>query len=55
MQSPIPYVQIPDDIVAQLMDEGFIIPRISDKEWRVQKALGTAPTCRLYAIQEEAA
>lgn len=37
------------------MNEGFIIPRISDKEWLVQKALGTAPVHRLYAIQEEAA
>lgn len=40
---------IPNDIMARLIDEGIVVKNMSDKEWVVQKALGTA-TYRAYLI-----
>ena len=53
--SPHPFVSIPGDIMDQLLQAGVVALSISDKEWEVQSALGTAPNYRAYTIQKEAA
>jgi len=53
--APRPIVQIDDHIMLDLIDEGFVVKSMSDKEYQVQKALGTAPVYRSYLITEEAA
>lgn len=44
--------KIPEEIVYALIDEGHLIPEISEKEWNVQVALGTAPDVRKYSIRK---
>ena len=44
---------IPDDIIHTLIDEGYLVPKISDKEWNVQVALGVAPQDRRYLIRNK--
>lgn len=43
-------VYISETIMLQLIDEGFVVKCMSDKEWAVQEALGTAPVHRSYLI-----
>ena len=42
--------KIPKDIIYTLIDEGYLVLEISEKEWNVQEALGTAPQYRRYLI-----
>lgn len=53
-RSPIPIAYIPKFIMRDLIDDGFVVYSMSDKEWRVQIALGTAPSYRPYLISGEA-
>ncbi len=52
---PKPFVKVDEFIMLDLIDEGFVIKSMSDKEFEVQVALGTAPEYRSYLIIEEAA
>ena len=54
-RSPTPIARIPEFIMRGLIDDGFVVRSMSDKEWRVQVALGTAPAYRPYLISGEAA
>lgn len=49
-KSPIPIAYIPESIMPRLINENFVVRSMADKEWRVQVALGTAPTYRPYLI-----
>ena len=35
-------------VVKELIRKGVLVPEISNKEWKVQEALGTAPRGRVY-------
>ncbi len=52
-ESPVLIGYIPPDIFNQLTSAGLVEIQIPDKEWRVQKALGTAPEYRMYTIMGE--
>ena len=45
--------EIDEFIMLQLIDDGFVIKSMSDKEYQVQNALGTAPDYRPYLIAKE--
>ena len=49
-RSPIPIAHIPEFIMIELIKDGFVARSMSDKEWRIQIALGTAPAYRPYLI-----
>ena len=49
-RSPSAIARIPKFIMIDLINEGFVVRSMSDKEWRVQIALGTAPAYRPYLI-----
>lgn len=53
LRSPTPIVRIPKFIMLRFINEGFVVPSMSDKEWRVQIALGTVPAYRYYLIPGE--
>ena len=53
--SPTAIVHIPELIMLQLINDGFVHISMSDKEWSVQIALGTAPVYRSYLIPREVA
>lgn len=44
---------IPEDIIHMLIDEGYLVLEISEKEWDVQAALGTAPDIKKYLIRNK--
>lgn len=46
---------IPEHIMLQLINEGVFAKSMTDKEWSVQIALGTAPAYRPYLIPREVA
>ncbi len=46
-------IKIPEDIMNTLIDEGHLVPKISEKEWDVQVALGTAPRYKKYLIRNK--
>lgn len=50
---PEPLVHIPELIMMHLINTGFVLRSMSDKEWLIQKALGTAPVYRPYIISEK--
>ena len=52
-RSPEAVVHIPEFIMLKLIKDGFVVRSMSDKEWRVQIALGTAPAYRPYLISGE--
>ena len=53
--TPDAIAEIPEFIMLDLIDEGFVVKSMSDKEYQVQTALGTAPAHRHYLITKEAA
>lgn len=53
LRLPKPIAHIPEFIMLQLIDEGFVVESMSDNEWNVQIALGTAPAYRQYLIPDE--
>jgi len=45
--------EISEDIICTLINEGYLVSEISEKEWDIQVALGTAPSHRRYLIRNK--